>query len=125
MADKINYTPETILNVKFTPDKKGYNPLEVDKTLDAIIADYKVFERLINEATDLNAKLNEELKNKSKKLNELEIENVKLKKSIQALPKDGITQDNYQLMRKVQAYERALFKKGINPQKALSDPDNC
>lgn len=125
MANKTNYTPETILNINFAPDGKGYNPLEVDQTLDAIIEDYKVFEKEIKTATDLNIKLDKDLKDLKDKVDKLEIENAKMKKSLAALPKDGINQDNYQLMRKVKAYERVLYKKGIDLKKALSDPDNC
>ena len=40
---KTNLTTEKILDKKFEKDVKGYNALEVDKFLDLIIADYKVF----------------------------------------------------------------------------------
>ena len=41
MANKLNYDGKSLLNIKFSPDQKGYDPLEVDQVLDKIIKDYE------------------------------------------------------------------------------------
>lgn len=126
MAKKLNFTSETILNIKFSPKEKGYNPLQVDETFDAIIEDYKSFVENFSELKNVNEKQKTEIKNLKDELSRCEFDLATLKKQLEAMPKiNGVTDDNYMLLKKVNAYERALFKKGINPKKALSDPDNC
>lgn len=126
MTKKINYTTEELLNKKFSPAEKGYNALEVDQVFDKIIEDYKQLQSLIDTLNSENAKHSEEIKDLDKKLREADIQIAKLKAQLDAVPKmEGLNQDNYTLIKKVSAYERVLYKKGINPKKALSDPDNC
>ena len=126
MTTKLNYTPETILDVKFSPKEKGYDPLEVDKIFDGIISDYKSLCKNIDELSKSNEKKQQELDALKKQQKNMEFEIASLKKKLDTLPKvNGVTDDNYMLLKKVTAYERALFKKGIDPNKALSDPDNC
>lgn len=126
MASKFNYTAETILNLKFSPKEKGYDPLEVDKTYDGIISDYEAFNKTIEELSKANEQQKEEIKNLKEALNRSEFEVASLKKQLKALPQaNSINEDNYSLLRKVAVYEKALYKKGVNPEKLLSDPDNC
>lgn len=126
MAAKLNYTPETILNVKFSPKEKGYDPLEVDKIFDGIISDYKSLCKNIEELSKSNDSKQQELQAYKKEQKNLEFEIASLKKKLESLPKvNGVTDDNYILLKKIAAYERVLYKKGIDPNKALSDPDNC
>ena len=126
MANKLNYDAKTILNIKFSPAQKGYDPLEVDQVFDKIINDYEVTASAINQLTLDNAKRlakNEELKKQVEKLN---FELTSLKKKFDSLKQlSSVNGDNYELIQKIAAYERVLYKKGINPKKALSDPDNC
>lgn len=126
MTKKINYTPEELLNIQFKPAEKGYEPLEVDQVFDKMIEDYKALQSQIDNLNGENAKLLEEIKKLNEQITKAEIEYAKLKNQFDAIPKvEGLTQDNYELIRKISAYERVLYKKGINPKKALSDPDNC
>ena len=126
MANKLNYDGKSLLNIKFSPDQKGYDPLEVDQVLDKIIIDY---ETLTSTISDL-AKKAEEQKSKYDELKK-EYERVKLQmatleKKFDALKRvSNVNDDNYTLVNKVAAYERVLHRKGINLKKALSDPDNC
>jgi len=126
MANKLNYDAKTILNIKFSPAEKGYNALEVDKIFDKIIYDYEVTASEINKLVEENVKQrskNEELKKQLEKLN---FELTSLRKKFDALKQaSSVTGDNYELIQKINAYERVLYRKGINPKKALSDPDNC
>ena len=126
MANKLNYDSKSLLNVKFSPNQKGYNPLEVDQVLDKIIRDYETLNNAINE---IAGKV-EQQKGQYDKLKEdfdrVTVQMATLQKKYDALKRvSNVTDDNYTLVNKVAAYERVLHRKGINLKKALSDPDNC
>lgn len=126
MANKLNYDSKSLLNIKFSPNQKGYNPLEVDQVLDKIIKDYETLNNAINEI----ANKVEQQKGQYDKLKEdfdrVTVQMATLQKKYDALKRvSNVTDDNYTLVNKVAAYERVLHRKGINLKKALSDPDNC
>ena len=126
MANKLNYDGKTILNIKFSPKEKGYNPDEVDRIFDNIIRDYETMAAQINELASKNAKQQIKLDELKKDLEHTKFELASLTKQYDSLKKTSkVTDDNYQLVLKVAAYERVLHRKGINLKKALSDPDNC
>ena len=126
MANKLNYDAKTILNIKFSPAQKGYNSLEVDETFDKIISDYLNTASTIEELVRENAKCQTKNSELKKQVEALNFELNSLKKKFDALKQaSSINGDNYELIQKISAYERVLYKKGINPKKALSDPDNC
>ena len=126
MASKLNYDGKSILNVKFSPKEKGYDPDEVDAIFDNIIYDYDTVANLINELEVKNAKQQTKLEQDKKEIERLTFELASLKKQYEMLKKTSkVTDDNYDLVVKVAAYERVLHRKGINLKKALSDPDNC
>ena len=126
MANKLNYDGKSLLNIKFSPDQKGYDPLEVDQVLDKIIIDYETLTSTINDL----AKKAEEQKSKydelKKEYERAKLQMATLEKKFDALKRvSNVNDDNYTLVNKVAAYERVLHRKGINLKKALSDPDNC
>jgi len=126
MANKLNYDGKTLLNIKFSPKEKGYDPNEVDRIFDNIILDYDKMMSQINDATIENAKQKDAIDELKKEIDRLKYELVSIKKQNDVLIKASkITDDNYNLLVKVAAYERVLHRKGINLKKALSDPDNC
>ena len=126
MANKLNYDGKAILNIKFSPKEKGYDPDEVDRIFDNIILDYDAMTSQINEANNKNAKQQSKIDELKEEIERLTFELASLKKQYDLLQKTSkITDDNYQLVMKVAAYERVLHRKGINLKKALSDPDNC
>ena len=45
--EKLNLTPEEILNKEFNVDFKGYSPAEVDSFLDSVLEDYQIMEENI------------------------------------------------------------------------------
>ncbi len=68
--NKVNLTPQEILEKEFKIDTRGYRLKEVDQFLDVIIGDYEQFYNIINsleqEKADLMAeimKLKQELRN--------------------------------------------------------------
>lgn len=126
MAKKLNYDAKSILNVKFSPAQKGYDTLEVDKIFDKIIEDYETFIAEINELVVENEKQQRKVNELKREVDRLTLELVSLRKKYDTLKStNSVNEDNYVLLQKIAAYERALYKKGVNPKKALSDPDNC
>ena len=126
MANKLNYDSKSLLNIKFSPKQKGYDPLEVDQIFDNIIKDYETLNAQINELTIQNDKQQEKYDELKQELQRAQFELASLKEKYNKLKKtSSVTGDNYELVNKVAAYERALHRKGINLKKALSDPDNC
>ena len=123
---KAKHTSETLLSKKFSPAEKGYEPLEVDEFFDGIIEDYKMYEKELAEANSKCAKKDEDIEELKKLLRKAELEIAEVKKQYGAFPKDkGVSPDNVKLLKKIDIYERTLWKKGIDPKKLLSDPDNC
>lgn len=126
MANKLNHNSESLLNLKFSPSEKGYKTLEVDETLDSIIEDYKYYEKELKLALQDGEKKDKEIEKLKGEIRKIEVEIAEVKKLYGTLPKNGsISQDNVKLLKKIDIYERALYKKGIDPKKLLSDPDNC
>lgn len=60
--EKLNLTPEEILNNQFNVDFKGYNADEVDSYLDLVLEDYQIAEENVQELLDLIASYQEEIK---------------------------------------------------------------
>lgn len=116
MRKEAKYSSESLLNIKFEKDVKGYNPLQVDQTLDEVIEDYKNYETEIASLSNELAKLTKELEVLKTKNKNLEVELVNCKADLKAVPK-GTNQDNVTLLKRIDALERALYKKGVDPKK--------
>lgn len=69
---KLNLNPEEILNKEFNVDFKGYTPAEVDQFLDSVLDDYQTMEENVQELLDLVNKLQDQVKELTKKNVELE-----------------------------------------------------
>lgn len=70
--EKLNLTPEEILDKSFNVDFKGYSASEVDAFLDQVLEDYQIMEDNVQELLDLIANLQKEIKSLSAKNVELE-----------------------------------------------------
>lgn len=126
MANKVNYDGKTLLNIKFSPKQKGYDPLEVDQIFDNIIKDYEAMSASISSLTSMNEQLQSKIADLKKEVTKEKLQIATLKEQLDALKKtSNVTEDNYELVKKVAAYERVLHRKGVNLKKAISDPDNC
>ena len=126
MGNKLNYDGKSLLNIKFSPKEKGYDPLEVDQIFDRIIEDYDSMSKEINELLTKNETQLSKIEELKKELDRITFELTSIKKQFNTLKKaSSINDDNYKLVVKVAAYERALYRKGVDLKKALSDPDNC
>ena len=126
MANKLNYDGKSLLNIKFSPDQKGYDPLEVDQVLDKIIKDYETLNSAINELVDKLQQQKGQYDKLKEEFDRVTVQMATVQKKYESLKRvSNVTDDNYTLVNKVAAYERVLHRKGINLKKALSDPDNC
>ena len=126
MANKLNYDGKSLLNIKFSPDQKGYDPLEVDQVLDKIIKDYETLNFAINELVDKLQQQKGQYDKLKEEFDRVTVQMATVQKKYESLKRvSNVTDDNYALVNKVAAYERVLHRKGINLKKALSDPDNC
>ena len=70
--EKLNLTPEEILNKEFQVDFKGYTSSEVDAYLDLVLEDYQIMEDNMQEMLDLVSSLQEKVKTLNAKIYELE-----------------------------------------------------
>ena len=97
--DKVNLTPQDILEKEFKIDTRGYRPQEVDSFLDVIMRDYNEYNNIIKALVKDNKSLmaenhtlKEEVRNlkssiEAAKYGEKEITNVDLLRRISQLEK--------------------------------------
>ena len=70
--EKLNLTPEDILDKEFNVDFKGYTPSEVDAFLDDVLEDYQTMEDNVQQLLETIDSLQEEVKKLTAKNIELE-----------------------------------------------------
>lgn len=70
--EKLNLSPEEILNKEFNIDFKGYSPSEVDSFLDKILEDYQIMEDNIQQLLDAVSTLQDQVRELTAKNVELE-----------------------------------------------------
>ena len=117
MALKLFLNSQTIMNHIFpVVGKNAYDATEVDKFLDSIIQDYKKVEEnsliLKKEYEELTAK-NRNLEQEKRKL-EVELEKYKARFA-NIKSSDNVTNDNIELVRRINALEKFLWTHGYNP----------
>lgn len=114
---KLKLSVDELYNHKFNNVPRGYDPLDVDKYLDAIIKDYELIE---NEGVVSKSEYDEVL-NQIEKLKQdnsnllLQLESAKAK-----LPKTksgNVNTDNLQLLERINVYEKYIYKLGVDPKK--------
>lgn len=129
MEKQTNLTAKEILNKKFQKDVKGYNAKEVDEFLDLVISDYQLFvDDLQKKETEIVTLRNQlhsiqngnnaceaDLNELREKVKGLEIENASYKNRLEGIrPSDRVSQENMELVKKVNRYEQFFWKKGIS-----------
>lgn len=70
--EKLNLTPEEILNKEFNVDFKGYSPSEVDTFLDTVLEDYQIMEENVQQLLDTINDLQNQVKELTSKNIDLE-----------------------------------------------------
>lgn len=118
MAEKINYSSSSLLNVKFTANTKGYDSVEVDSTLDKMITDYKFYEKYYQETREYIEKLEKDLGKLKDDNHNYELEIATYKNRLSALSvKGGHELNNLELVKRISKLEEALYLKGVDPTK--------
>ena len=116
MASKVIFNSISLGDIKFTGNSKGYNSLEVDTLLDKVIQDYEFYENFYKEAKDYIGKLQKDYKKLKDEKQALEIEISKNKTLIDSIKnKKGVTGDNINLYQRIDALEKALWARGVDP----------
>ncbi|MCI2111783.1 MAG: DivIVA domain-containing protein [Bacilli bacterium] len=130
MNDKIELSVKKILDKKFTPDVKGYNPEQVDAFLDQIIKDYLAFSEIEKEMTahidslqaslaplkESEEKAMADAKGLWEKNKQLEIDNASMRSRLQGIrPGDRPTAENMQYIQRIRVLEDFLNSEGYDP----------
>ncbi|MFA5283158.1 MAG: DivIVA domain-containing protein [Bacilli bacterium] len=118
MNSKQKLTSEDILNTEFTKNVKGYDPLEVDKFLDEVILNYADLEKKNSEQDARIKQLQHLLDYKKDECSKLQVENVRMKNRLDKIePTRNVTSDNLELLKRIDALEKVLYKLGQDPSK--------
>lgn len=119
MAEKINLSSKKILDKKFSPNFKGYDPDEVDRWLDLIIEDYRHFETIESEVSRLTAEL-AIYKNAKKEAEDAKARYTLLEGKLKVLDDNpNAALDRLELLVRLSKLESALYKAGIDPTKIV------
>lgn len=103
--EKLNLTPEEILDKEFKEDFKGYNPDEVDSFLDQVLEDYQKTEDNIQELLDFIATLQDKIK-------ELEAKNLELQGKQKAFDLANTTQySSVDILKRISRLEEEVYNK--------------
>lgn len=116
MAIKLALNSETILNKVFKGVPRGYDPYDVDKFLDKVLEDYRTIEaNYIMSKKEIDG-LNQKIFDLNQQIKNLEIELGRYKSKFDNIkPDDNVNNDNLDLLKKINAYERFLWNNGFNP----------
>ncbi len=93
MSMDIKLTSKDILEKEFKKSVKGYNIDQVDQFLDQIMEDYDNFEKVINELRIENERLKDELSGTTKKTS----------------PQPSTSNMNYDILKRLANLEKAVF----------------
>ncbi len=105
--NKLNLTPQDILEREFKIDTRGYRLKEVDQFLDAIISDYEQFFKLMKESEKEKEELLEEIMALKQ-----EIRNLKMSIEI-ARSSDGESKEvtNIDVIKRLSQLEKIVYGK--------------
>ena len=116
MAIRLVLSSKEILNKVFKGVPRGYDPYEVDQYLDKIIKDYERVENNVLMTNEENQRLLARIQELEKKNESLEIEIGKFKtKYAKIKPTDNVTDDNINLIKRINTLETFLWQNGFNP----------
>ena len=116
MAIRLVLSSKEILNKVFKGVPRGYDPDEVDQYLDKIIKDYERVENNVLMTNEENQRLLARIQELEKKNESLEIEIGKFKtKYAKIKPTDNVTDDNINLIKRINTLETFLWQNGFNP----------
>ncbi len=106
MAKKINLNSDKLLNKKFSTGISGYSPEEVDKYLDLILSDYRIYEETSSRDESKLGSVESIILDKDREIEKLKIELTNLKHSLS----DAQKNTNHDLMERLDSLERSMKK---------------
>jgi DivIVA domain-containing protein len=107
-----------ILDKEFAAKKTGYDALEVDKFLDAIVEDYSTFESYIKELENKVDELSQTLKLYKSRMDNMEIQNAVMSDKLSNISNnEACSLSNIDLLKRISVLEHALYKAGVDPTK--------
>ncbi|MDO4500048.1 MAG: DivIVA domain-containing protein [Erysipelotrichaceae bacterium] len=107
--EKLNLTPQEILDKQFNVDFKGYNADDVDAFLDKVLDDYYKSEDNVQELLDFITSLQEELKATKARVTELETQ-LEGQKKVFDLSKTT-TYSSVDILKRISRLEEKLYNK--------------
>ena len=106
LQNKINLTPQEILEKEFKIDTRGYRLKEVDQFLDLIISDYEEFIQIIKDSEKEKEDLLEEIMSLKQ-----EIRNLKMSIEIAKNGDSNANGTNLDVMRRLSQLEKIVYGK--------------
>ena len=103
--NRINLTPQDILNKEFKIDTRGFRLKEVDQFLDIIIGDYEEFYKILKENEKEKEELLEEIMNLKQEIRNLKT-NIEIVKSGSSERKE-VT--NLDIMKRLSQLEKIVY----------------
>ena len=102
--NKINLTPQDILEKEFKIDTRGYRLKEVDQFLDTVIGDYEQFQTIIRDLEKERDELLSEISNLKQ-----EVRNLKASFEIAKGKEETVT--NVDILRRLSQLEKIVYDK--------------
>ena len=109
LQNKINLTPQEILEKEFKIDTRGYRLKEVDQFLDLIIGDYEQFIQTIKDSEKEKEELLEEIMSLKQEIRNLKM-SIEIAKSGDSSD-SGANGSNLDVMRRLSQLEKIVYGK--------------
>ena len=109
IQNKINLTPQDILEKEFKIDTRGYRLKEVDQFLDLIIGDYEEFLRIIKNSEKEKEELHEEIIALKQEIRNLKM-NIEIAKGTEDVDNSN-SNSNLDIMRRLSQLEKIVYGK--------------
>lgn len=106
--DKLNFTPDDILEKEFKIDTRGYRLKEVDHFLDLIISDYGVFLEIIKKQEREKDELADEILRLKQELRDANV-NVEIAKMSNTTSSTNVS--NVDILKRLSNLEKVIFGK--------------
>ena len=111
-----NLNAQKILKKVFTANVKGYDPDEVDKFLDEVIADYATFDRYYVESKKYIVQLETQNRRIKEDNQKIEQERALLKNRFDGIKEsDAPSSENIEMLNRIAKLEAELYRLGVNP----------
>ena len=110
LQNKINLTPQEILEKDFKIDTRGYRLKEVDQFLDIIIGDYEEFLRIIKESEKEKEELLEEIMSLKQEIRNLKM-SIEIAKSDDSDEQPSAFNTNLDVMKRLSQLEKIVYGK--------------